>query len=136
MTMLASGTFEVTMVPQAAEAGVGHASVGRMALDKIFRGDLDAISKGQMLAVRTPVAGSAGYVALEYVVGSVHGRRGSFALQHSGTMTRGAPSLSITVVPDSGSDELSGMTGVLEITVVEGRHDYAFRYTLPEVGQD
>ena len=90
MTKLASGTFEVTMNPQAQQENVGDASIARMALDKIFSGDLDATSKGQMLAVRTAVEGSAGYVAMERVTGTLHGRRGSFALQHSGSMAQGA----------------------------------------------
>jgi len=133
MTKLASGTFEVKMVPQAPEKDVGDASIGRMALDKIFSGDLDASSKGQMLAVRTAVDGSAGYVAMECVTGSLHGRRGRFALQHSGTMARGTQSLIITVVPDSATEELSGLTGTLAIKIVDGQHHYAFDYTLPDV---
>lgn len=132
MNRLASGTFEVTMAPQAAEPGVGDAIIGRVALDKIFSGDLDATSKGQMLAVRTAVSGSAGYVAMERVVGALHGLDGSFALQHSGTMTRGTPILSVTVVPDSGDGQLVGIVGTLEIAIVEGLHRYIFDYTLPE----
>lgn len=100
MTMHARGTFEVKMAPQPAQDGVGDPGIGRMALEKQFHGDLEATGKGQMLAAGTDVSGSAGYVALERVSGTLHGRRGTFALQHSGTMTRGAPQLSITVVPD------------------------------------
>jgi len=132
MTKLASGTFEVTMNPQAQQENVGDASIARMALDKIFSGDLDATSKGQMLAVRTAVEGSAGYVAMERVTGTLHGRRGSFALQHSGTMAQGAQSLSVTVVPDSATDELSGLFGTLAIKIVDGQHHYAFDYLLSE----
>jgi hypothetical protein len=132
MTKLASGTFEVTMNPQAQQENVGDASIARMALDKIFSGDLDATSKGQMLAVRTAVEGSAGYVAMERVTGTLHGRRGSFALQHSGTMAQGAQSLSVTVVPDSATDELSGLSGTLAIKIVDGQHHYAFDYLLSE----
>ncbi len=132
MTKLASGTFEVTMNPQAPQENVGDASIARMALDKIFSGDLDATSKGQMLAVRTAVEGSAGYVAMERVTGTLHGRRGSFALQHSGTMAQGTQSLSITVVPDSATDELSGLSGTLAIKIVDGQHHYAFDYLLSE----
>jgi hypothetical protein len=105
-----------------------------MALDKRYHGDLDATGLGQMLATRTPVEGSAGYVALERVSGTLGGRRGAFNLQHSGTMTRGAPTLSITVVPDSGSEELTGLAGTLKITIVDGKHSYDFEYTLPDAG--
>jgi hypothetical protein len=134
MTMHASGTFEVKMVAQPAQDDVGDASIGRMALDKQFHGDLEAASKGQMLATRTAVEGSAGYVAMERVSGTLHGRSGGFALQHSGTMTRGAPQLTITVVPDSGSGELEGLAGTLTITIADGRHSYDFEYTLPDAG--
>lgn len=133
MTMHARGTFEVKMTPQPAQDGVGDPGIGRMALDKQFHGDLEAAGKGQMLAAGTDVPGSAGYVALERVSGTLHGRRGSFALQHSGTMTRGAPQLVITVVPDSGAGDLLGMAGTLSITVAEGQHGYDLEYTLPEM---
>lgn len=129
--MHASGTFEVKMSPQPAEESVGDASIGRMALDKQYHGDLVATGKGQMLATRTAVDGSAGYVALERVSGTLHGRSGTFALQHSGIMTRGTPQLIVTVVPDSGSDELQGLAGTLAITITGGQHFYDFEYTLP-----
>ena len=129
--MHASGTFEVRMSPQPVEEGVGDVSIGRMALDKQYHGDLAATGKGQMLAFRADVEGSAGYVALERVSGVLHGRSGTFVLQHSGTMTRGVPQLIISVVPDSGSDELQGLAGKLAITIADGKHSYAFEYTLP-----
>jgi hypothetical protein len=129
--MHASGTFDVKMIPQPTEEGVGDASIGRMALDKNYRGDLEATGLGQMLAIRTSVEGSAGYVAMEQVSGTLCGRSGAFALQHSGTMTRGAPQLSISVVPDSGTDELLGLAGELAITIADGKHSYAFEYSLP-----
>jgi hypothetical protein len=132
MTMHASGTFEVKMTPQPAQDGIGDPDIGRMALDKQFHGDLEATGKGQMLAAGTNVQGSAGYVALERVSGTLHGRRGTFALQHSGTMTRGAPQLSITVVPDSATDELQGLAGELAITIADGKHSYDFEYSLPD----
>jgi hypothetical protein len=128
--MLANGTFEVKMAPQPAEEGVGDASIGRMGLEKQYRGDLEASSKGQMLAMRSGVEGSAGYVALERISGALHGRRGEFALQHNGTMTCGTPQLSVTVVPDSGSGELLGLAGTLTITQTDGKHFYVFEYTL------
>ncbi|VVD91703.1 hypothetical protein PPN31114_01695 [Pandoraea pneumonica] len=103
-----------------------------MSLDKTFRGDLVATSQGEMLAFRSSVQGSAGYVAMETVHGTLHGRSGSFVLQHSSTMTRGVPAQSITVVPDSGTDALSGLTGSLVITIADGKHTYVFDYALPE----
>ena len=128
----ASGSFEVTITPMAAEAGVGDASIGPMNLQKIYHGDLVARSNGQMLTMRTEIDGSAGYVALERVTGTLQGRRGSFALQHSGTMTRGAPQLSVTIVPDSGSEELKGIAGRLLIEIAGGKHFYTLEYTLPD----
>ena len=129
MTTVASGPFEVQLAPQPTDAGP---AVGRMSIDKQFDGDLVASSKGEMLAFRTTVEGSAGYVAIEQVTGTLHGRRGSFALQHSGTMDRGAPALTVTVVPDSGTEELTGLTGRMDI-IIEGRkHSYRFEYHLPE----
>jgi Protein of unknown function (DUF3224) len=130
--MQANGTFEVKMAPQPAEEGIGDPSIGRMGLDKQYHGDMEATGNGQMLAMRTGVEGSAGYVALERISGALHGRRGEFALQHSGTMTRGTPQLSVTVVPDSGSGELLGLAGTLTITQTDGKHFYAFEYTLPD----
>lgn len=115
-------------------AGPDGGAIGRMSIDKQFHGDLEAVSKGQMLSVATRVKGSAGYVAIEQVTGSLHGRSGSFALQHTGTMTRGAPQLSVTVVPDSGSEELTGLTGTMTIIIVDGKHSYDFAYTLPGAG--
>jgi len=132
MTTHASGIFEVKLTPQSPEAKTDEATVGRFSLDKKFQGDLDGTSKGEMLAVSTAVQGSAGYVALEQVSGSLNGRTGTFALQHSGTMNRGAPELRITVVPDSGTGQLVGLSGKLEIKIADGKHFYEFDYTLPE----
>jgi hypothetical protein len=101
-----------------------------MSIDKQFHGELEGTSKGQMLAVSSDVKGSAGYVAMERVNGTLQGRRGSFALQHSGTMTRGAPQLSVSVVPDSGTDQLEGLSGKMTINIVDGKHFYEFDYTL------
>ncbi|HEX5127045.1 MAG TPA: DUF3224 domain-containing protein [Rhodocyclaceae bacterium] len=128
--MHAIGIFEVKLNPQAPEENVGDPSVGRMSLDKQFHGDLEASSRGQMLAVMTDIKGSAGYVAMERVAGKLHGRSGSFALQHSGTMTRGTPQLSVTVVPDSGTDQLAGLAGAMTIDIADGKHSYIFEYTL------
>jgi hypothetical protein len=125
----AIGTFAVKILPQPAEEKVGDPTVGRLSIDKQFHGDLEATSKGQMLAVGTDVKGSAGYVAMERVAGTLHGRGGTFALQHSGTMTRGTPQLSVTVVPDSGTGELIGLVGTMEIKIVDGEHFYDFEFS-------
>lgn len=125
----ARGTFDVKVTP-VADADADPA-LGRMTLEKQFRGDLDAASRGQMLTAANPATGSAGYVAIERVSGTLHGRRGSFALQHSGSMTRGALQLVITVVPGSGTDELSGLIGRMAIIIDGGKHSYEFDYALP-----
>jgi hypothetical protein len=124
----ANGTFEVKLLPQPAE----EKTLGRMSIDKQFHGDLEATSKGQMLAAMTSVKGSAAYVALERVSGLLHGRAGTFVLQHSSTMTRGTPQQSITVVPDSGTDQLAGLTGKMTIIITDGKHSYEFEYQLGE----
>ncbi len=121
----AQGTFDVKLTP----VSEADAAVGRLVLAKTFNGDLEATSVGEMLAIRT-VEGSAGYVAMERVTGTLGGRRGSFALQHSGTMNRGNPALSVAVVPDSGTEELAGLSGSMTIETEDG-HRYAFRYLLP-----
>ena len=123
-----SGEFEVKMVAQAQDGG--PTAPGRMLLDKRYHGSLDASSVGQMLALRTALAGSAGYVAIETVTGSLNGRRGSFSLQHSGTMNRGTPRLSVTVIPDSGTEELTGLAGSMAIRIESGKHFYDFDFTL------
>ena len=130
MTKHASGTFDVKMTPQAPDEKVGDPTVGRMALDKQFHGDLEATSKGQMLVTGTEVEGSAGYVAMERVIGTLQNLKGTFALQHTGTMNRGTPQLSVTVVPDSGTGELVGLAGKMTINIVEGKHLWEFEYTL------
>src|SRR3989442_7214738 len=129
VTNHASGTFEVKLNPQVDDK-VGDPTVTRMSVDKQFHGDLEATSKGQMLAAGTDVPGSAGYVAMERVSGKLRGQSGTFALQHSGTMTRGAAQLSVTVVPDSGTGDLVGLTGKMAIKIVDGKHLYDFEYTL------
>jgi Protein of unknown function (DUF3224) len=130
MSMHATGPFEVTLIPQ--EDKIDPA-LNRMTIDKHFHGGLEANSKGQMLAASTTTTGSAGYVAMELVSGMLNGRQGSFALQHTGIMNRGKPSLLITVVPDSGTGELTGLTGAMSINIADGRHSYDFNYTLPVV---
>jgi hypothetical protein len=117
----ASGEFDVKLTPQPADESAGS-TVGRVTIEKQFHGDLEGSSKGQMLAVSTVVQGSAGYVAMEQVDGKLNGRRGTFALQHSGTMSRGEPLLSVTVVPDSGTGELAGLSGRMTIEIADGKH--------------
>jgi len=125
----ASGPFDVKMTPKSA----AEAATGRFALDKKYHGDLEATAAGEMLTAMTAVKGSAGYVAIEKVTGQLAGRTGTFHLQHRGTMDRGTPSLSITVVPDSGTGELTGLSGAMTIQVAaDGAHYYTFEYSLPE----
>jgi len=132
VTAHATGTFEVKVTPQPSEDKTDDATLGRMTIEKQIHGDIEAISKGQMLTAGTPVKGSAGYVAIERVSGTLHGRTGTFILQHTGTMNRGALQLSITVVPDSGTGQLTGLTGKMDIQIADGKHSYDFAYTLPD----
>ena len=127
----AAGPFDVKVEAQG-EADKGDGStLGRYSLDKQYHGDLEGTAKGTMLTAGTDVKGSAGYVAMERVTGTLKGRGGSFVLQHTATMTRGEPQLSITVVPDSGSGQLAGITGKMNIIIAAGKHSYEFDYTLP-----
>lgn len=136
MNQHARGPFDVTLNPQKPDNPPAEsAGLGRMSIDKQFHGDLDATSAGEMLAAGTAVKGSAGYVAMERVSGSLHGRTGTFVLQHNATMTRGAPYLNIIVVPDSGTGELQGLAGTMKIVIAEGgQHSYEFDYTLERSG--
>src|ERR1044072_6664160 len=134
MTTRANGTFEVKMTPQAPDEGVPDAGIGRMLLDKRFAGDLEGTSRGQMLAAMSGVAGPARGGGREQVAATLAGRSGTFVLQHGGTMTRGAPRLTVSVVPDSGTGELEGLNGTMQIIVEEGRHSYVFDYTLGDAG--
>jgi hypothetical protein len=134
MTHHATGTFVVKLTPQTPVPETEDATIGRMLIDKQFFGDLEGASKGQMISTMGEVKGSAGYVAMERVNGSLNGRAGSFALQHTGTMARGVPSLSVTVVPDTGTGGLAGLTGYMRIQNDAGKHSYTLDYTLPEEG--
>lgn len=131
MNHIAKGSFTVQIQPQGEPAGADGVSLGRMLLDKTFEGDFTGTGRGQMLTAMTAVKGSAGYVAIEQVSGSLHGRRGSFAMQHSGTMSGGAQQLSITIVPDSGTGELVGIAGIFKLEISGGKHLYQIEYTLP-----
>jgi hypothetical protein len=133
VTTRASGTFDVKLLPLAVEFAGDDAPLARMSIDKRFHGDLDATSKGEMLSAGSPTRGSAGYVAIEKVTGRLHGREGTFTLQHSATMNRGVPSLSITVIPDSGTGALAGISGSLEIIIENKQHSYTFDYALDGV---
>jgi hypothetical protein len=129
MSNKATGAFEVKIVPQEDRA---IQMLSRMTIDKTFHGDLEATSQGQMLAASTSIPHSAGYVAIERVEGTLHGKRGSFVLQHSATMNKGEPTLLIHVVPDSGTGELTGLSGKLNIIMTDGKHSYELEYKLPD----
>ncbi|HEV2297515.1 MAG TPA: DUF3224 domain-containing protein [Candidatus Acidoferrales bacterium] len=129
----ATGTFEVKLNPQKPDNREEEsANLVRMTIDKQFQGALEATSKGEMLSFTTDVKGSAGYVAIERVAGALDGRAGSFVLQHSATMTRGVPQMTISVVPDSGTGQLVGLVGEMTIQIKDGKHFYDFEYSLTE----
>jgi hypothetical protein len=129
--MKATGTFDVKITPQASDLAPEGPNLGRMSLDKQFQGDLAGAARGEMItAAGIAVQESAAYSAVERVTGTLHGKPGSFALQHTGIMNRGTPSLNVTVVPDSGTGELAGLTGKMEI-IIEGKlHKYVLDYEL------
>ncbi len=126
----ARGPFDVKLTPQAVDTAEGGATLSRLGIEKQFHGELEATSTGEMMSATGRVKGSAGYVAIERVTGTLHGRRGSFVLQHTGVMNRGASQLTITVVPDSGTDELTGISGTCGIIIADGKHSYELVYTL------
>ena len=131
MQFTAKWSFEVNLVPQ--ELAISHDLPGlsRMSIEKRYSGTLEATGRGEMLSFNAQVKGSAGYVAIERVTGTLQGRRGSFVIQHSGTMNRGIPSLTIAVVPDSGTEELAGLQGTMAIDSVDGRHSYTLQFDIP-----
>ena len=124
----ATGTFEVKLTPQDDKSD--DKTTGRLTIEKTWQGELQGASKGQMLTGGDPAKGSAGYVAIEKVTGTLKGKKGSFIFQHSGTMDRGESELKITVVPDSGTDELEGLTGTMTIKIENGKHFYDFEYRI------
>jgi uncharacterized protein DUF3224 len=130
MTTRAQGKFDVTIAPLAIADQAAAPTLGRMSIDKRFHGDLEATSTGEMLTAGTAVKDSAAYVAIERVTGTLHGRRGTFVLQHTGIMTRGTGQLTVAVVPDSGTDDLEGLVGTMSITIVGREHSYDFEYGL------
>ena len=127
--MLVKGTFEVKAASVAEDKAEGL-TLGRFSLHKQYHGELEATGEGEMLTGSTSVQGSAAYVAVERVTAMLSGRSGSFLLQHAGTMNRGTPSLAITVVPDSGTGDLAGMTGGMNIVIADGKHFYELEYSL------
>lgn len=129
--MNVKGSFEVIMTGEPPYSEVDGITLGRAALEKVFSGPLTATSKAQMLAARTSVPNSAGYVALERIEGTLDGKPGSFVVVHNGLMTRGEASLTINIVPDSGTGELAGIAGRMSIQIVERKHFYELDYTLP-----
>jgi expansin (peptidoglycan-binding protein) len=128
----AQGTFEVKTAPLAADDATAATSIGRYSLDKVYRGDLEGASAGEMLGAGNPATGTAGYVAIEQVTGSLHGKHGSFALQHFGTMDQGKFEINVKVVPGSGTAQLAGIAGALTIFIEGKNHSYSMEYTLPE----
>jgi hypothetical protein len=126
-----SGSFEVKLTPQPLADTEAGKLLGRMSIVKEFTGGLRATSRGEMLTALTGVEGSAGYVAIERVTGTLGGKKGSFVLQHHGLMKRGTQQLTITVVPDSGTEELKGLEGKMDIKIEEAKHFYVFEYSLP-----
>ena len=129
MSEMAKGTFEVKVTPVAPDAN-DDSGIGRLTIDKKFSGDLEGTSRGQMLGFRSAKEGSGGYVAQEKVTAKLGGRSGSFVLQHIGTMTGSAPEMSVTVVPDSGTGELTGISGTMTIIIAGGKHSYKFAYVI------
>jgi hypothetical protein len=128
----AKGTFEVTLKPAALADAGADGKLARMSIDKKFAGDLVGTSKGEMLSAKTDTKGSAGYVAIEKVVGELDGRKGTFVFQHSATMDHGQPHSSVVVVPDSGTEGLAGIKGTFQIDIKDGKHLYDFEYSLPQ----
>ncbi len=133
-TTHANGTFDVKVIPQGTPDSADGIALGRMSIDKEFHGDLEATSKGEMLTSGSEANGSAAYVAIERVIGTLGGRRGSFALMHQGTMNKESQTLTVIVVPDSGTGQLAGISGTLTITIVNKKHSYEFAYSLLTAG--
>lgn len=131
MNRIAKGEFTVKMQPILTEVPARDSRIGRMTIEKALSGDLMGTGSGEMLSAMTDTQGSAAYVAIDVIEGTLHGMQGSFVLQHTGSMNRGAPSLAITVVPDSGTGALVGISGRFEIIRADGKHSYVFTYMLP-----
>jgi hypothetical protein len=131
----AAGTFDVKTAPLPPDDATAGTAIGRYGLDKQFHGDLEGVSKGEMMGAGDLAKGTAGYVAIEQVTGTLNGHNGSFALQHSSTMEAGKFNINILVVPGSGTGELAGIAGTMQIIIAAGKHSYEFEYTLPEAAK-
>jgi hypothetical protein len=129
MTNHAKGTFTVDVHPLTPAPAEG---LSRFSIDKQIHGDLEATSKGEMFSGGDPKQGVAGYVAIEVVTGTLKGKKGSFALQHTATMDQNGPRMSVITVPGSGTGELKGIAGTFDIQIANGQHSYDFEYTLPK----
>lgn len=128
----AKGTFDVKLQPPPRGEGAGRLAVGRMLIDKQFSGDFTGVGQGEMLSAGNPAAGSAAYVAIDHITGTIGARHGSFALQHVGVLDQGDSSLTIIIVPGSGTGDFKGIKGELKLDIVNGAHHYTLEYTLPE----
>jgi hypothetical protein len=128
-----TGEFDVTMTPERMSVGASGFGLGRMVLDKRYHGALAASGNGEMLSFMGSRPNSAGYVAMERVEGELDGLKGGFTLQHNGLMDRGTPSLSVLVVPDYGSGDMTGLSGKLDIRMENGKHYYTFEYVLAPI---
>jgi hypothetical protein len=131
MPRTAHGTFEATTAPLPLDEAIAATSISRYSLDKVYRGDLEGASAGEMMGAGNLAAGIAGYVAIEEFTGTLHGKSGSFALQHSSSMDSGKFDMNIRVVPGSGTGDLEGIGGTLTIIIDAGKHSYSLEYTLP-----
>ena len=131
MSTHVSGSFNITMTPATTPQRSGRTTLGRMLLDKVYKGDLAATASGEMLSAVTDTKGAAGYVAVESITGVLQGRQGSFVVQHAGTMADGKQELSIVIVPHSGTGQLEGISGTMGIRIEAGQHFYDLDYSLP-----
>jgi hypothetical protein len=134
MPQTAQGSFDVKIAPLPADEAIAATSIARYSLDKVYRGELEGASAGEMMGAGNPATGTAGYVAIEQITGTLHGKNGSFALQHSSSMNNGNFDMNIRVVPGSGTGELEGIAGALTIIFEDSKHAYRFEYSLP--GED
>lgn len=132
--LTAAGSFDVSMTPLTLDQPGDDSARGRMLLSKRFHGGLDATGAGEMLTGMGAVSGSAAYVAIERISGTLDGRSGSFLVVHRGVMTRGTPDLMVSIVPDSGTGELTGIAGEMTLIVGGGKHDYRIDCTVPDAG--
>jgi hypothetical protein len=129
MSHHAHGTFTVKVQPLTPAPAEG---LSRYSINKQIHGDLEATTVGEMFSGGDPKQGTAGYVAIETVTGTLAGKNGSFALQYFATMDQSGPKMQVIVVPGSGTGKLAGIAGTFTITIENGQHFYEFDYTLPQ----